>query len=175
MVADSTFELRRAAPKDLDAVLALFDDAVAWLVANGNTGQWGTEPFSQIPARVEKMQSWLAEDGAWVAERDGLGLCGAIILGEAHDFVPAATGEELYVRVLIGSRRPEGKGVGRFLLGFADDEANRLGVPLLRVDCYGGGQGDLVRFYESAGYERTETFKVKEWPGQILERRLAVS
>lgn len=112
---------------------------------------------------------------AWVAERDGLGLCGAIILGEDHDFVPAAAGEELYVRVLIGSRRPEGKGVGRFLLGFADDEANRLGVPLLRVDCYGGGQGDLVRFYESAGYERTETFKVKEWPGQILERRLAVS
>jgi GNAT superfamily N-acetyltransferase len=76
------------------------------------------------------------------------------------------------VRVLIGSRRAEGKGVGRFLLGFADAEASRLGVPVLRVDCYGGGQGDLVRFYESAGFQRTETFKVRDWPGQILERRL---
>jgi len=57
----------------------------------------------------------------------------------------------------------------------ADDETKRLGVPLLRVDCYGGGQGDLVRFYESAGYRRTETIKVKEWPGQILERRFVSS
>ena len=50
----------------------------------------------------------------------------------------------------------------------------------MRVTCIapklnGGGQGDLVRFYESAGYRRTETIKVKEWPGQILERRFVSS
>jgi hypothetical protein len=30
-------------------LLALFDDAVAWLVARGQTAQWGSEPFSARP------------------------------------------------------------------------------------------------------------------------------
>ena len=50
--------------------------------------------------------------------------------------------------------------------------AAELGVPALRVDCYAGGEQALVRFYESAGFARTDTFDVKGWPGQVLERRL---
>jgi hypothetical protein len=41
----------------------------------------------------------------------------------------------------------------------------------MRVDCYAGGTGDLVRYYERNGFVRTETFTVKEWPGQVLEQR----
>ena len=33
-----------------------------------------------------------------------------------------------------------------------------------------GDDGKLVRFYESAGFTRTEPFEVKGWPGQLLER-----
>jgi hypothetical protein len=39
------------------------------------------------------------------------------------------------------------------------------------VDCYAGGDGALVRWYESAGFTRTQAFEVRGWPGQLLERR----
>ena len=48
------------------------------------------------------------------------------------------------------------------------------GVGKLRVDCYAGGSGDLVRWYESCGYTRTDPFLVGDWPGQVLERRVAL-
>jgi GNAT superfamily N-acetyltransferase len=162
--------IRPARPGDADAVLRLFDDAIAWFVTIGNTGQWGTQPFSERPEQVTRVQGWVAEPGAWIAEHPQAGVVGFLALGEATDYVPAATGPELYVRVLIGSRDPRALGTGRRLLEFAHDEARAAGVGTLRVDCYAGGTGDLVRFYESCGYTRTATFTVGAWPGQVLER-----
>lgn len=165
--------IRRARPGDADAVPRLFDDAIAWFVAIGNTGQWGAEPFSTQPRQVERVRGWVAEPGAWVAEHPEVGVVGFLALGAATGYVPPATGPEVYVRVLIGSRDVRAKGTGRLLLGFADEQARAAGVGLLRVDCYAGGGGDLVRFYESCGYRATSTFTVGEWPGQVLERSLA--
>lgn len=164
--------IRRARPDDEAAVLRLFDDAIEWFVRIGNTAQWGSEPFSAQPRQVERVRGWLAEPGAWVAEHPEAGVVGALVLGGATDYVPAATEPELYVRVLVGSRDPRGRGAGRLLLRFADGQAAEAGVTLLRVDCYAGGSGDLVRYYESCGYERAESFLVGAWPGQLLTRRL---
>ncbi|GAA2396714.1 hypothetical protein [Dactylosporangium salmoneum] len=49
--------------------------------------------------------------------------------------------------------------------------------PLLRVDCYAGGDGALVRWYERQGFTATEAFTVTrddgtEWPGQVLAQPL---
>ena len=164
--------IRHAGARDADAVLRLFDEAIAWFVAIGNTGQWGTEPFSAQPRQVERVRGWVAEPGAWIAEHPDAGVVGFLALGEATDYVPPATDPEVYVRVLIGSRDARAKGTGRSLLRFADDEARIAGVDRLRVDCYAGGTGDLVRFYESCGYRRTAVFTVGAWPGQVLERIL---
>lgn len=162
--------IRPARPDDADAVLRLFDDAIAWFVSIGNTGQWGTQPFSTRPEQVTRVQGWVSEPGAWIAEHPGSGVVGFLVLGAATDDVPAASGPELYVRVLIGSRAPAAKGTGRLLLEFARDQARAAGVGLLRVDCYAGGSGELIRFYESCGYTRTDRFTVGAWPGQVLER-----
>lgn len=163
----------RPARSDDDAgVLRLFDDAIAWFVTIGNTGQWGTEPFSARPEQVARVRGWVAEAGAWIAEHPEAGTVGFLLQGAATDYVPAATEPELYVRVLIGSRDPRAKGTGRALLAFAEASARAAGVGMLRVDCYAGGSGDLVRFYESCGFERTDTFLVGEWPGQVLARRI---
>lgn len=162
--------IRPATPADAAAVLGLFDDAVAWFVSIGNTGQWGSEPFSTQQKQVDRVEAWLAGPGAWVAEHPEAGVVGALILGDATDYVPAATEPELYVKVLIGSRDPRAKGTGRSLLAFADGQALAAGVTRLRVDCYAGGTGDLVRFYESCGYTKTDAFLVGDWPGQVLAR-----
>ncbi|WP_207226257.1 GNAT family N-acetyltransferase [Microterricola gilva] len=125
---------------------------------------------------VERISEWCAAPDSWVATHAELGVCGALVLGEASSYVPAATEPELYVRSLIGSRDPRAKGAGRRLLALADERAAASGVTLLRVDCYAGGTGDLIAFYESCGYTRAETFAVEkqpqDWPGQVLARRL---
>jgi GNAT superfamily N-acetyltransferase len=165
------FALRVAGPDDAAIVLGLLDDAVVWLNSRGNTEQWGTTSFSGDPKRVAAAEGWVRSGGGVIAERNGLP-AGALVVGEATSYVPPATEPELYVVLLVAGRDPSARGVGHRLLAVADEAARELGVSLLRVDCYAGGDRSLVRFYESAGYTRTHTFDVNGWPGQVLERRL---
>jgi len=164
--------IRRASVEDAPAVLQIFDEVIAWFVSMGNEGQWGSEPWSALPLRIARVTESCALPGAWVAEEPGGGIRGALVLGDAMPYVPAATGPEVYVRLLVASRDARARGIGRRLLAFADDQARAAGVDRLRVDCYGGGSAALVRFYESCGYARISTFDVNGWPGQLLGRKL---
>jgi GNAT superfamily N-acetyltransferase len=156
---------------DVPAVLGMFDSAVAWLTDQGRTGQWGSQPFSTDPARVERVVSWATADGMRIAELDGTP-AGCMVLGPALDYVAPAPEPEIYIRGLVIDQRFHGRGVGSALLERASAEAVEGGVALVRVDCYAGDDGRLVKYYESQGFTRTETFRVGEWPGQILEMRL---
>lgn len=168
--------LRRATAGDAVEILRLFDEAIAWFVSVGNTGQWGSEPATGQERWEERATRWAAGPDTWIAQLPDTGeVCGALVLGEALEYVPAATEPELYVQTLIGSRDPRAKGTGRLLLAFAEQQAADRGLGLLRLDCYAGGTGDLVRYYESVGFTPTETFRVGEWPGQVLTRRVPYS
>lgn len=146
----------------------MFDEAIAWFISIGNTGQWGSEPFSSSPRRVDQVTAWCSGPGSWVAVDAQDAALAALVLGDAHDYVPRAEVPELYVKVLVASRAPGARGAGRRLMAFADGEAARAGVERLRVDCYAGGSGRLVEFYESCGYRRMQPFTVRDWPGQLL-------
>lgn len=167
----SPFHVRAGTADDAPVLLDLFDASIRWLVARGLTAQWGSTPFSDVPARVESVQRWAASGGLRVAERDGRPAA-AIVLGEAQPYVPPAAEPELYVVVLVGSHDRSARGAGAHLLARAEDEARALGRGLLRVDCFAGNDGRLVRFYERCGFTRDETFTVRDWPGQVLSRRL---
>jgi GNAT superfamily N-acetyltransferase len=156
--------VRRGGTADVDTVLGLMDEAVRWLVSQGRPGQWGTEPFSGNPKRVEQIREWAPE--LWLAESEGE-VVGALALGVAKPPVPPSDVPEVFVRGLVGSRK--GRGAGRVLLDHARAEAERRGVDRLRVDCYAGDDGALVAFYVLAGFTPTDTFAVGEWPGQVLE------
>jgi GNAT superfamily N-acetyltransferase len=168
----SPLRLHVAEPGEERLILDLLDDAVRWMNERGNTEQWGTEPFSAIPARVEQAKGWVDAGGAVLATY-GDRPVGALVLGEAPAYVPAADEPEVYVVLLVSGRDAGARGVGRRLLGLAHDVATRMGVGRLRIDCYGGGDGALVRYYESAGFAEIGEFTYKEtWPGRVLERRL---
>ena len=79
--------IQQGTAADGERLLALFDDAVAWLVARDQTGQWGSEPFSERPKTVERVETWAASAGLWFAVDDGVD-AGAIVLGV--DALPAA-------------------------------------------------------------------------------------
>jgi GNAT superfamily N-acetyltransferase len=95
-----------------------------------------------------------------------------LAVGDAMPYVPPPAEPELYVRLLVTDRAHAGLGVGSELLEHARGIARARGLSLLRVDCYGGGDRALVRYYERQGFTATEPFTVGDWPGQILEQRL---
>jgi GNAT superfamily N-acetyltransferase len=159
---------------DFESLLGMFDEAVAWLAERGSAGQWGTE-WSGNPRRVGRTHDFAESSGLRMAELDGEA-AGAIILDErppAH--VPDADEPETYIGLLITSRRFIGRGVGGRLIAYAIEEASRRGISLVRVDCWAGGDGDLVRYYESQGFKPTVRFDVKGWIGQVFEQRADLS
>ena len=154
---------------DLDAVMGLLDVAVAWLVEQGRTGQWGDQPWSASTDRVARIRRMIEEDELLLQDRDGVPVAALVHGPHAHDYVPPATGPEDYVLLLVA--HPSARGAGRRLLDESWSRARAAGIRCQRVDCYAGDDGKLVRLYESAGFTRTEPFEVKGWPGQLLERK----
>ncbi|HSN06212.1 MAG TPA: GNAT family N-acetyltransferase [Candidatus Angelobacter sp.] len=168
--ASLSFDIRAGSLADAPLVVALFDDAIRWMVDRGLTDQWGSELFSTDPKRTAAVSRWIDSGDLLVAERDGVPAA-AMVLGDAPEYAPPATEPELYVVALVASRRLEARGAGRALLAEAERVTAARGVRVLRLDCFAGNGGALVRYYESAGFRATERFTVGEsWPGQVLER-----
>lgn len=160
---------------DARVILGLFDSAIAWLVARGRTGQWGSKPASEQQRYIDHAKRYGASDDLYIAMVDGKPV-GALAVGDAHGYAPAATEPELYVQLLLTDRDYAGLGVGARLLDHARKLARERQRGLLRVDCYAGDDRALVGYYESQGFTATEPFTVdledRVWPGQLLEQRL---
>ncbi|MEU1677026.1 GNAT family N-acetyltransferase [Streptomyces roseifaciens] len=159
---------------DAPAVLGMLDSAVAWMNARGNTEQWGTTPYSQRPGGVARVERYTTENAPYLAELDGVPV-GALVLDSGPSpQMPIAPAEEpeRYVRLLVSDRRYAGRGIGAALLAHAAEETRRADVKLLRVDCWAGGGGELVAFYERNGFVPTCRFLSGAWPGQVLARRV---
>ncbi|MFD7901024.1 GNAT family N-acetyltransferase [Kitasatospora sp. NPDC059747] len=171
-------KIRNGGPEDVPDLLALLDGAVAWLAGQGRTGQWGDQPFSTLPARVEHVEKYGREPFLMRLAVDDEGrTVGACVLSEERgQYIPAVDERELYVRNLVTDRTRKGSGIGAALIADALDEARRRGIGLLRVDCYGGNDRKLVGQYRALGFTETESFEVEQpngvWVGQVLEIRL---
>jgi GNAT superfamily N-acetyltransferase len=154
------------------AVLGLFDEAVDWLVTRGQTGQWGTEPFSSRESAISRIVEWAGGGGLWMAEAADGTPVGALVVGARPPWVAAADEPERYVEALVTSRRHAGQDVGGELVRHAVEVARAAGVSLLRVDCWGDAPG-LVGWYERQGFTRSGTFELEDgWHGQVLSMEL---
>jgi len=167
--------IRRGTIGDFDIILGLMDEAVAWLVEQGRTGQWGSEPISSLTPSVEFMRREVESNDLWIAELDGDPV-GAMLLGEAPTrYVEPVEERELFLHLLVTSRRVIGQGVGQALVDRAIEVARERGIDLIRVDCYGGDDRKLVRAYERLGFTPTHVVMVGEWPAQVSEMRVSGS
>jgi len=169
LVAD--LEIRRGSSADFDVLLALFDEAVAWMVARGQEGQWGARPFSERRETRRRVAEMAASDGLWIAQRDGEPV-GALIVGTHPPHVEPIERSELYIELLISSRAHAGSGIGARLAARAREIALARDVEVLRVDCWAGAPS-LVAWYEAQGFTRSGTFDVGGWKGQVFEMPLA--
>jgi GNAT superfamily N-acetyltransferase len=162
--------LRTGGAADEGVLLTLFDEAVAWLVARGQTGQWGADPFSARLDMRERVNAIATSGGLWIAEH-GDEPVGALALGTAPSYAPAADRPEVYVDLVLASRRFSGMGVGRSLVDLAVRVGRERGAEQLRVDCWADAEG-LVRWYEEVGFVRSGTFDLSGWRGQLLTMEL---
>ncbi|MFJ9536975.1 GNAT family N-acetyltransferase [Streptomyces sp. NPDC101225] len=168
--------IREGGPDDVPAILAMLDSCVEWLTAQGRTQQWGSKPLSRHERTVASVVGYMDEGVTYLAEADGtpaatLTLTDAPGAYLSHLDPPGEP--ERYIHWLASDRRYQGHGIGSALLAHAAEETRRAGITLLRVDCYAGQDGKLVRYYEDNGFSRTETYVVGDgWPGQVLARRL---
>src|SRR4051812_15008095 len=163
--------IRHGSVADARLVLALFDEAVEWLIARGQTGQWGSEPFSAQEAQVARAAEWAAGGGLRIAEDAGHAPLGAMVVGARPAWVSPAPAPELYIELLVTSRRHAGQGVGGELIRRAIAEARAAELPLLRADCWRDAPA-LVEWYERQGFRRTGTFELNGWRGQVLSMEL---
>ncbi|MFJ6650553.1 GNAT family N-acetyltransferase [Streptomyces sp. NPDC091290] len=168
--------IRDGGRADLDAVLSLLDGAVAWLEAQGRTGQWGSVPFSSDIARREQITEFLDRHVVRIAELDGLAVGVCTLAEEPPGYVAPARERELYMHLLVTAREVRGMGVGAMLCTDALAQARRREIGLLRVDCYAGDDRALVRHYEHLGFIAFTSFSVEReglapWPGQVFEMR----
>ncbi|MFC8131423.1 GNAT family N-acetyltransferase [Streptomyces sp. NPDC057302] len=163
--------IRPAGPADVPTVLALFDEAVAWLVSQGRTGQWGDQPWSTTPKTVALVEKYLSTGSAWIAEIGGEAVGTLTLTDGPGAYIAAVDEPERYIHLLTARH---GTGAGSALLAHAAEETRSQGISLLRVDCYAGDDGKLVAYYERNGFTRTEAFVEQDgtWPGQILARRV---
>jgi GNAT superfamily N-acetyltransferase len=93
------------------------------------------------------------------------------VVGIAPLYVPPPDVPELYINLLISSRRHAGTGIGARLVRHAVDEARERDAAQLRVDCWAAAPS-LVRWYRDQGFVPAATFDVDGWPGQILAMSL---
>jgi GNAT superfamily N-acetyltransferase len=169
----ATFRIRTGSAADAPAVVGLFDEAVAWLVARGQEGQWGTTPWSQRPELVARTHAWARGDGLRIAQEDGDATpLGALVLGAHPPHVEPIEEPEAYVEALVTSRAHAGRRIGAQLVAAAAEEARDAGAAVLRVDCWAGAP-TLVAWYERQGFRRSGRFDVRGWIGQVFTMRLA--
>lgn len=176
--------IRIAEAGDAAAVLRMLDGIVEWLVAQGRTAQWGTNPWSQTPelvervaGRIERRELRIAEDagGAAGGTREILGVVS--LSGDCSAYVSPPPEPELYVNLLATSRAAKGRNVGGLLLDEARAEARRRGLRLLRLDCYAGGDRKLNGWYLGQGFTEVGPVIVRragheDWPGMLLAQYL---
>lgn len=171
---DGALRIRAGRAGDSSALLALWDDAIAWMVERGQAMQWGVEPASAIPGRRDMVRDWESGTGLRIAELDAKTVGASVIVASPPDHVPTARRPESYLLFLISARKHAGKGIGAELVRRAADEARAAGSELLRVDCWAGAP-DLVAWYERQGFARSGTFTIDlrgGWHGQVFEMEL---
>jgi GNAT superfamily N-acetyltransferase len=148
------FGMRRAAVSDIDDVLAVLDEAAAWLRAQG-VRQWPPH------FRQEWIEPDVREGNTWLAVGEEAVLATVTLDWDDPLWAdrPASAG---YVHRLAVRR--SAAGLGARLLDWAADTAASAGRGVLRLDCV-ASNGRLRSYYEAAGFRHCGDARVGAPPG----------
>ncbi len=158
MTTDLPVRFLVAAPGQADEVLAVLDEAAAWLQERG-VEQWPSrfEP-SWVEGAVSRGETWLVLAGGTVS--------GTVTLDHSDPVWDGLPGAALYVHRMAVRR--SASGLGTVILDWAAGVARRQGREALRLDCV-AANGRLRAYYEAAGFAHRGDVTVAGAPGQRLD------
>jgi ribosomal protein S18 acetylase RimI-like enzyme len=152
----------------------ILDEAAAWAAAGGfrswEPGAFGTPGTIERRALLSALHSgdlYLVRDG-------GRAVATVSLLWEDRLYWPAAPDDGAYVHRLAVLRSAGGRGVGRALLGWAEDIARVRGRRYLRLDCVSDDE-PLRRYYERAGFCHRGDLKVRGTDMSLYEKTISLS
>jgi GNAT superfamily N-acetyltransferase len=98
MVPTTAFQVRDAglSPNDTDFLVAAFDSTIPQIVSLGNTGQWGTQPFSKKDGFLEATADDIVKSESF--KETGQGERVRIMVAEVQDFANPGAKDGLFRR-----------------------------------------------------------------------------
>jgi ribosomal protein S18 acetylase RimI-like enzyme len=156
-------DVRRAAPQDLDTVVAILSEAARWLLGRG-IRQW-PDPFprDRAAALLERGEFYLARVDGEPAATFALLWSDPGFWGEQ----PPVAG---YVHAIAVRRAYAGRGLGEQLLDWAEEQVAAAGREFLRLDCM-SDNSVLREYYERLGFEPRGEAVFRDFTATRFERR----
>ncbi|MAU01246.1 MAG: hypothetical protein CL608_29225 [Anaerolineaceae bacterium] len=166
-------KIEKAIEHDLNEILTLFNKTQSWLIEQGYEAQWGIRPFTENPGQIERFKHWLAHGTFYVLRHEGSIVSTLVIGDQAPAYTLAAfthPPQTLYLEAFATNPAYRGKGIGKMLLQWAEQEAEGKKAERLRLDCWAGNHA-LRKYYQSAGFQEVGEFQVHTWPGVLFEKQ----
>jgi GNAT superfamily N-acetyltransferase len=141
-----------ATPENLATVVQLRREAAAWLQVRGED-QWSND-WPDTATMLAGFERDLAEGSTWFSiDDDGAVLATITINRRTHQglWTPEEESTALFAHRLTLSRAAAGQGLGAQLLDFAGQQAERAGLPWLRLDAWTTNKR-LHQYYRSQGF-----------------------
>lgn len=156
------FEIKLATPSDILSIGRLYDELNDYLAEHVNYPGWKKGVYPTIEhaiADVGEGTNFLA----WMGDS----IAGSIVLNHEPEqppvngkwLVDADDSEVLVVHRLVIHPQYQRRGIGRVLLGFADDYAREKGMKTIRLDVYEGNTA-AISMYEQCGYRYIDTIDI---------------
>lgn len=165
--------IRPAVAHEVPDVLAMRDEAAAWLAARGSD-QWSA-PWPDAEQMTAGVRRAVDAGDVWVVQ-DGDDLVATLTLDTwaNPDLWTTAEANEpaRYVHRLIVRRRTAGTGLGAELLNWCGDHAARAGARWLRLDAWTTNR-DLQQYYLDHGFTHVRTRRLAHNPSGALFQRPA--
>jgi GNAT superfamily N-acetyltransferase len=137
--------IERATLAEADLLYEMHEDVARWLWARG-IRQW--EPGE---LRRDRLIWHIARGAAYLACHDGEP-AGMVIVQDSDEITWGAQSDDaLYLHALCARRQFSGRGVGRAILRWAEEQVAVRGRIYLRLDCM-AENARLRAYYEDAGY-----------------------
>lgn len=163
--------IRPAVPDEVSNVLAMRDEAAAWLATRGSD-QWSA-PWPDVERMTAGVRRAVDAGDVWVVQ-DGDDLVATLTLDTWANpdlWTPDEAAEPArYVHRLIVRRQATTTGLGAELLDWCGDHTARAGALWLRLDAWTTNR-DLQRYYLNHGFTHVRTRQLAHNPSGALFQR----
>ena len=163
-------DVRRAGTGHLDLAVAILEEASDWMRRRSGGG-WDPGQFPSEVVTHGRLWRAFEEGDLYLAWEDGRPLATVTLQWQDELFWPGAPDDAGYVHRLAVASDAHGRGIGREVLSWAEDEARARGKRFLRLDT--SAENPALRpYYEDAGFELKHERVVGLWNVVLYERSL---